>query len=68
MDTLFDCFSMLKSSNFPLMLNDPDAGVVDCASFALWAIGKSKADEKKLRDAVNGFDEKIRRTFDLWED
>jgi HEAT repeat protein len=49
-------------------LNDPDAGVVGCASFALWAIGKTKADEDKLRAAVNRFDEKTRKTIDLWDD
>jgi HEAT repeat protein len=49
-------------------LNDPDPGVVDCASFALWAIGKTKADEDKLRAAVNRFDEKTRKTIDLWDD
>lgn len=48
-------------------LNDPDAGVVNCASFALWAIGKTKADEKKLRDALNRFDERTRRTIHLWD-
>jgi HEAT repeat protein len=49
-------------------LNDPDPGVVDCASYALWAIGKTKADEDKLRAAVNRFDEKTRKTIDLWDD
>jgi hypothetical protein len=49
-------------------LDDRDAGVVDCASFALWAIGKSKADREKLRAAVKRFDEKTRAAIDLWED
>lgn len=49
-------------------LNDPDAGVVECASFALWAIGRTKADQKKLHAAVKRFDGKTRKTIDLWDD
>jgi hypothetical protein len=49
-------------------LRDSDAGVVDCASFALWAIGRSKADREKLLEAVKRFDEKTRATIDLWEE
>jgi len=49
-------------------LNDPDPGVVECASYALWAIGRTKADQEKLHAAVNRFDEKTRKTIDVWED
>ncbi len=49
-------------------LSDPDAGVVECAAYALWAIGRTKADLKKLHAAVNRFDEKTRKTIDTWED
>jgi HEAT repeat protein len=49
-------------------LNDSDEGVVGCASYALWAIGRTKADQEKLHAAVNRFDEKTRKTIDLWED
>jgi len=49
-------------------LNDSDAGVVGCASFALWAIGRTKADQEKLHAAVNRFDERTRKTIDLWEE
>jgi hypothetical protein len=48
--------------------HDQDAGVVDSASFALWAIGKTKADDEKLRAAIQRFDEKTRATIHLWED
>jgi hypothetical protein len=50
------------------LLNDPDAGVVGCASFALWAIGRTEADQKKLHIAVSRFDAKTRKTIDMWED
>ena len=50
------------------VLNDPDAGVVGCASFALWAIGRTKADQKKLHIAVSRFDAKTRKSIDMWED
>ncbi|HKV54514.1 MAG TPA: HEAT repeat domain-containing protein [Candidatus Binataceae bacterium] len=51
-----------------IALNDPDPGVVGCASYALWALGKTAADVDKVRAARNRFDEKARLTIDLWED
>jgi hypothetical protein len=49
-------------------LKDLDAGIVGCASYALWAIGRTKADQEKLHAAVHRFDEKTRQTIDLWDD
>jgi HEAT repeat protein len=49
-------------------LDDADAGVVSCASYALWAIGRTKADQARLRAAVSRFDKKTREGIDLWDD
>ena len=49
-------------------LDDPDAGVVDSASYALWAIGRTEKDKRRLCAAVKRFDSKTRQTIDLWDD